>query len=60
MNSSKNQTEQSFVGADVIQLPAAPQSDPFRALDDLMSVVEALCPTWPERGPFVNIGEMLL
>jgi hypothetical protein len=31
--------------------------DPFEALDDLMVVVEALCPTWPARdvvtrGPF--------
>lgn len=23
--------------------------DPFEALDDLMTVVEALCPRWPER-----------
>jgi hypothetical protein len=23
--------------------------DPFEALDELMTVVEALCPRWPER-----------
>jgi hypothetical protein len=23
--------------------------DPFEVLDDLMAVVEALCPTWPPR-----------
>jgi hypothetical protein len=26
--------------------------DPFEALDDLMQVVEALCPIWPERPLF--------
>ena len=28
--------------------------DPFEALDDLMTVVEALCPTWPLREPFID------
>lgn len=26
--------------------------DPFESLDDLMVVVEALCPTWPAREHF--------
>jgi hypothetical protein len=26
--------------------------DPFEVLDDLMQVIEALCPTWPERELF--------
>ncbi len=26
--------------------------DPFEILDDLMLVVEALCPVWPERPTF--------
>lgn len=26
--------------------------DPFVALDDLMCVVEALCPAWPDRPTF--------
>jgi hypothetical protein len=32
-------------------LPAVPRitCDPFEALDDLMTVVEALCPMWPPR-----------
>jgi hypothetical protein len=32
--------------------------DPFAALDDLMVVVEALCPAWPPRqgfGPMANL-----
>jgi|KBSMisStaDraftv2_1062788.scaffolds.fasta_scaffold23714_5 hypothetical protein len=28
--------------------PARPE-DPYRALDGLMEVLEALCPTWPQR-----------
>lgn len=27
-------------------------TDPFVALDDLMCVVEELCPRWPERPTF--------
>jgi hypothetical protein len=36
-------------------LPAAPlepTQDPFRTLDELMVVVEALCPVWPDRPTF--------
>jgi hypothetical protein len=29
--------------------PSEHQRDPFAALDDLMTVVEALCPKWPDR-----------
>ncbi len=32
----------------------------MRALDDLMVVVEALCPVWPERPLFKDTGRMLL
>jgi hypothetical protein len=34
--------------------------DPFAALDDLMTVVEALCPTWPPRGAFKKQWQMRL
>jgi hypothetical protein len=42
-------------GGVTIALPET--RDPFEVLDDLMTVVEALCPTWPPRdsitpGPF--------
>jgi hypothetical protein len=36
------------------------EADPYAALDELMVVVEALCPEWPERPPFRNGGRMLL
>lgn len=32
-------------------IPSAP-ADPFSLLDDLMQVVEALCPTYPPRDTF--------
>lgn len=34
--------------------------DPYKSLDELMSVVEALCSEWPAREPFVTSGKMLL
>ncbi len=34
--------------------PSAGSHDPFEALDDLMQVVEILCPTYPERDTFAG------
>lgn len=34
--------------------------DPYEALDDLMTVVEALCPEWPKREPFTGKEEFKL
>jgi hypothetical protein len=36
------------------------EREPYEALDDLMSVVEALCPEWPPRGIFQGSGRFLL
>jgi hypothetical protein len=41
-------------------MPAAPVKDPYEALDDLMAVVEALCPVWPQREGFTGMEQMLL
>jgi hypothetical protein len=38
-------------GGGVRDLPERP-ADPYRELDDLMAVVEQLCPQWPERDVF--------
>jgi hypothetical protein len=35
-----------------IRVDRRPARDAFAALDDLMVVVEALCPRWPMRAPF--------
>lgn len=34
--------------------------DPYEVLDDLMAVVEALCPVWPERPTFRDTDRFLL
>lgn len=34
--------------------PPAVEPDPYKSLDDLMVVVEALCPRWPERECFTG------
>lgn len=41
---------------------ASPEStrDPYAVLDDLMVVVEALCPAWPERPTFRETDRFLL
>jgi hypothetical protein len=43
-----------------LQGPAPPADDPFQALDGLMSVIEALCPVWPQRPLLSSGGDMLL
>jgi hypothetical protein len=40
--------------------PARPELDPYEALDDLMTVVESLCPVWPDKDiPRVTVGFLL-
>jgi hypothetical protein len=60
MNSSKALADAPFAGNAGIQSPVAIEGDPYAALDDLMVVVEALCPEWPSRPLFVDGGRMLL
>lgn len=35
-------------------------ADPYATLDDLMAVVEALCPEWPQRPALLKTNRMLL
>lgn len=37
-----------------------PGSDPFADLDDLMVVIEALSPVWPDRAPMGPMTDMRL
>jgi len=60
MTSYAKSTEQLFAADGGVGRVPTCQEDPFRALDDLMAVVEALCPTWPERRPFERTGDMRL
>jgi hypothetical protein len=60
MSSSANSTDQPFANSAGIKVRLVQDEDPYRVLDDLMVVIEALCPVWPERGTFVDAGKMLL
>lgn len=60
MNSLPKSTEAPIAAYDGLEPPVRLDVDPYLALDDLMVVVEALCPVWPERELFVDGGEMLL
>ena len=60
MNSFAKLTEPPLAGEGGVKAPVRDEEDPFRTLDDLMAVVEVLCPVWPERDAFVNGGRMLL
>jgi len=37
-----------------------PERDPYERLDDLMTVIEALCPVWPHREPLRDESKFLL
>ena len=41
-------------------VPAVTSRDPFEALDDLMTVIEALCPVWPNRDIFSSTDRYLI
>lgn len=60
MSSFETPPEPPLAGSSGVYVSVTPPKDPYRTLDDLMAVVEALCPTWPQRGTFVSADEMLL
>ena len=49
-----------FLGEGGIVSPLSTERDPFEVLDDLMVVVEALCPVWPHRKTFEKARQMRL
>lgn len=60
MSSFEKPAELLFAAEAGLGAPVRHGEDPYRALDDLMAAVEALCPVWPPRVGFVNGGRMLL
>lgn len=60
MRSFAKSAEAPFAAEGGVRLPAQAVDDPYQALDDLMAVVELLCPEWPARRPFSSAGRMLL
>jgi hypothetical protein len=49
-----------LIGSGGIVAAVTSEREPYEALDDLMSVIEALCPTWPPREISSGIGRFLL
>jgi hypothetical protein len=62
MSSCEKSTEQPIAAEGGLERRANdPRSaDPYAALDDLMVVVEALCPKWPERESSLKDGKFVL
>jgi len=61
MSSSKKTAEQPLADSGGRRPPAVVDfEDPYRALDELMAVVEELCPEWPTRSCFDGTERMLL
>ena len=60
MNSCMNSAEPPFAAEGGIDLPYEGDADPYMRLDELMAVVEALCPVWPERKVLLTDGKVLL
>lgn len=60
MNSCTKSTDHIFAADGGIAAPASSERDPFEVLDDLMVVIEALCPAWPHRETFENAHTLRL
>jgi hypothetical protein len=60
MTSYEKSTDALFVADGGLRSAAPTPVDPFQALDDLMVVVEALCPVWPQRATFTHEARNLL
>lgn len=60
MTFSSNSTDQPLVNDAGVAPQLVSDEDPYRVLDELMFIVEALCPNWPDRDAFVESDKMLL
>ncbi len=49
-------TKHIFAGEGIVVVAPHDERDPFEVLDDLMAVVEGLCPEWPQRDVFKQHG----
>ena len=60
MKFSVKRAETPFSAAGGLDESPRPEEDPYRSLDDLAAVVEALCPLWPARDTFPPMLDMRL
>jgi len=54
MSSSEKSTNAPIVAEGGVESPLPVPADPYQALDELMAVLEELCPVWPTRPTFKN------
>ncbi len=59
MNSLMKAPEAPIAGDGGVTAPLSDERNPYQVLDELLVVVEALCPTWPAR-PAMGAGEFRL
>lgn len=52
--SSEKSIDAPIIADGGVTAPATALADPYQALDELMAVVEELCPVWPPRPTFAN------
>ena len=52
MSSYEKSTDAPLAAEGGVRVALERPVDPYRELDDLMAVVEQLCPRWPERDVF--------
>ena len=60
MSSSAQSAEAPLFAEGGLRAPVRVEEDPYRALDELMAAVEALCPVWPSRDDLGAGSRMLL
>jgi hypothetical protein len=52
-----NSSDRALLASDAGVVTSPPDTrDPFAALDDLMAVIDALCPHWPARSAVAGPG----
>ncbi|MGA9854664.1 MAG: hypothetical protein WBR29_05240 [Gammaproteobacteria bacterium] len=49
---SESKGMEPLAGGGSLEIPVVSWRDPYEILDDLMIVVEELCPVWPQRATF--------
>ena len=60
MTSLPKSNDPPFAAGGGLAAPPFVGEDPYQTLDDLMSVVEALCPVWSPRAVFSPDNVMLM
>lgn len=60
MSSCEKSTDAPLAAEGGVRVTPELPGDPYRVLDDLMAVIEQLCPQWPERDVFRHESQNLL